>query len=74
MYLSEPGNFKLALQYTGLSEDELLSLVGRFKPDHHSWPGQPRGQLIVSWDGNVRIVHHYTKQTLFKTESEHIYV
>lgn len=65
MYLSDQTNLKEILNIIGLALDELEHVVGRFKPDHHAWPNQLKGQLIERADGTIVIVHHFTKKELW---------
>lgn len=65
-YLSDPKQVDCVLSATGLSIDELESIVGRFKEDHWRWPNQLKGEVIFYVDGTVRIRHHFTKKTMWK--------
>lgn len=68
MYLSDQKNLDYVLTATGLSLDELELVVGRFRKDHHAWPNKFKGQLIETWSGNIKIVHHFTKKTLWSSK------
>lgn len=65
LYLSDDKNLKYVLKTTELSLDEIESIVGRFKKDHHSWPGKLKGLFIENWEGDMKIVHHFTKKVLW---------
>jgi hypothetical protein len=67
MYLSDPKNVKKALKLLEISLDELESVVGRFKPDHHNWPNQLKGELVIV-KNKARIRHHFTKKKLFESD------
>lgn len=67
MYLSDKNNLQYVLNATGLALDELESIVGRFRADHHAWPNQLKGEFIEDWEGNMKIVHHFTKKVLWKS-------
>lgn len=64
-YLSEPGNLELAISATGLAEDEIVGLVGKFKNNHHRWPGQLKGEVVVGLKA-IQIRHHFTKKVLWE--------
>jgi len=67
-YLSDEANIPRALELTGLSFDELYSIVGRF--GKNSWrAGQMRGEVVVYSDGRVRIRHHFNKKKLWESKS-----
>jgi hypothetical protein len=66
-YLSDENNVPLALEYTDLSEDELLHIVGRFA-SHSSRKGQLRGEVVMFMNGNIKIRHHFTKKILWSKE------
>lgn len=69
MYLSDENNLKYVLKATNLSISELLCIVGRFKPDHHAWPNKLKGEYIEDWNGNKKIVHHFTQKVLWKEKN-----
>ncbi len=69
LYLSDPKNIETALELTELAQDELEYLVGRFKPDHHRWPGQLKGEVVVGIK-SIKIRHHFTKKTLWERQYE----
>jgi hypothetical protein len=66
MYLSDDNNIKYILNTTGLSLNELEQIVGRFHADHHAWPKKLKGEFIETWDGDFKIVHHFTKKVLWR--------
>lgn len=68
MYLSDEKNISYITDQTGLSLKELESLVGRFKKDHHSWPNKLKGLYLETWDGEKRIVHHFTQKLLWSSK------
>lgn len=65
MYLSDDKNLHHVLESTGLSLDELESLVGRFPKDHHAWPDRLKGKYVESWGGDKKIVHHFTRKVIW---------
>lgn len=65
-YLSEPNNLDLAVDLTGLSEDEIVDVVGKFAKHSHR-AGQVRGELIEFVDGTVKLRHHFTKKILWRS-------
>jgi hypothetical protein len=67
IYLSDPSVVDEALSVTGLALDELEYIVGRFRDDHHRWPGQLKGKLVFLKDGTPRIKHHFTNKVLWET-------
>jgi hypothetical protein len=69
MYLSDDRNLQYVLNATSLSKDELETIVGKFKSNHHAWPNKFKGEYIEDWDGNKKIVHHFTKRILWKEEN-----
>ena len=58
-------NVDKALRDTDLSMDELVSIVGRFRP-HSRRAGSLRGEIIKLIDGTVIIRHHFTKKELWR--------
>ena len=66
MYLSDKANHEYVLNATGLSLDELEQIVGRFPADHHAWPNELKGEFVETWDGEIKIVHHFTKKVLWR--------
>ena len=68
-YLSDEKNVKKVLRLTGLAEDELESIVGRFKSDHWRWPNQMKGEVVVKLTGEVKIRHHFTKKVIWSGET-----
>lgn len=68
MYLTCDNNVKYVLKTTGLSLDELESIVGRFRKDHYKWAGKLKGMFKEDWDGNMKIVHHFTQKTLWESK------
>lgn len=52
---------------TGLAQDELESIVGRFH-DKHERVGHLKGEIIVYSDGSIKIRHHFTKKILWESE------
>lgn len=73
IYLSEEGALKYAEDVTELSKNEVEDVVGRFKASHSSFPQKLRGQLYIYSDGSSRIVHHFTKKTLWTNVGEERY-
>jgi hypothetical protein len=67
-YLTEDGAVERLWELTELAIDEIEDIVGRFKSNHWRWPNELKGQVIVSSAGNVKIVHHFTKQTLWSND------
>lgn len=65
MYLSEEKNLPYIIESTGLTLDELESIVGKFPDDHHAWPGKLKGEYVENWDGEKKIVHHFTKKVIW---------
>jgi hypothetical protein len=64
-YLSDEANIPRALELTGLSMDEIETIVGRFA--NHSWrKGLLRGEVVVYQD-RVVIRHHFTKKKLWES-------
>jgi hypothetical protein len=66
-YLTEPGAVEDLLSKTSLSHDEVESIVGRFKKDHWQFPSLLKGEVMIRYDGEVAIRHHFTKQIIWKT-------
>lgn len=66
IYLSDDTQLETVMELTGLSLDELESLVGRFNKGSVR-AGQLRGELVTYIDDTVEIRHHFTKKTLYKT-------
>jgi len=64
-YLSDETLIPKALKLTGLSFDELETMVGRFRKTSCR-SGQLRGELVVTIDGNVIIRHHFTKRKIWE--------
>lgn len=69
MYLSDEDNLKYVIESTGLSLDEIESIVGRFPKDHHAWPNKLKGEYVENWDGDKKIVHHFTKKIIWSDSS-----
>lgn len=67
-YLSEDGNLERLVELTNLAEDEILSLVGRFRKDHWRFAGKIKGEVLVGFDGTIKIRHHFTKKILWSNE------
>lgn len=66
MYLTEDSNLEYVLDKTGLSLAELEEIVGRFDEKHHAWPNKLKGEYVENWDGEIKIIHHFTKKTLWE--------
>lgn len=66
MYLSDENNLEYVLNATGLSLDELEQIVGRFRADHHAWPNKLKGEFVENWEGDLKIVHHFSKKVLWR--------
>jgi hypothetical protein len=62
-YLSDPNNLKKALKVTGLSEDELEYIVGRFTKASR-WADQLKGEVVVFSSGECLIRDHFNKKGL----------
>lgn len=67
-YLSEPGKIENLLNYCDLSEDEVESIVGRFKNDHYRFAGCLKGEVFLGLDGTVEIRHHFKKKLLWSNK------
>jgi hypothetical protein len=68
-YLSNDSNIPRALELTGLSMDELETIVGRFAA--HSWrSGLLRGEVVV-YEDKIVIRHHFTKKRLWECVYEY---
>jgi hypothetical protein len=65
-YLSDPKNLEKALKITGLAEDELEYIVGRFTKASR-WAGQLKGEVVVFVDGECLIRDHFTKNELWRS-------
>ena len=66
-YLSEEDDLNRTISLTGLSEDEIESIVGRFsKISHRS--GKLRGKVEELIDGSVVIHHHFNRKVLWRSE------
>lgn len=68
MYLSDDKNLNYVLKNTDLTLSEIELIVGRFKTDHHSWANKLKGLYLEDWDGNKRIVHHFTRKVLWSNK------
>jgi hypothetical protein len=66
-YLSEPGNLERACEMCELTPLEIEEIVGRFKQSHWRFGGLLRGQVQVMLNGNIRIIHHFTKRVLWNS-------
>lgn len=66
-YLTDPEGLPALVQITDLAEDEVESIVGRFRKNHWRFPGMLRGQVRVGVAGEVKIVHHFTKKVLWRS-------
>lgn len=66
-YLSEDPCPVVVKKDTGLDLKEVEEIVGRFNKSSKR-AGKLRGEVLVYINGNVEIVHHFTKQVLFKKE------
>lgn len=66
-YLSDPNNLELAMEMTGLAEDELEEVVGRFTKNSCR-AGQLRGEVVRYYDGKVAIRHHFHKNRILWRE------
>ena len=65
LYINEQQDY--AQEVTGLSVDELESLVGRYRP-YSIRASQLRGELVIYIDNSVRIRHAFTKKVLWTGE------
>lgn len=63
-YLSDASNLKKALHITGLCEDELEYVVGRFTK-MSKWAGQLKGEVVVFSSGECLIRDHFSKKELW---------
>lgn len=59
-YLSNDNNLELTKELTGLSEDEILELTGRFAKHSHR-AGNIRGELVKYIDGKIVIRDGFKK-------------
>jgi hypothetical protein len=66
-YLSEEDNIDKAIELTGLDQDEILELVGRFTKQSHR-AGKVRGELIELADGTIKLRHHFTKKVIWENK------
>lgn len=66
-YLTESGSLPALIDLTDLCEDEIEEIVGRFKNDHWRFPGHLKGEVIVKFDGEVMIRHHFHKKVLWSS-------
>lgn len=67
-YLSEDENIGRACELTGLSLDELETIVGRFTK-RSSRAGKLKGEVLKMVDGSVVIRNHFSKKKIWKTDS-----
>jgi hypothetical protein len=65
LYINEQQDYVQSV--TGLSLDELESIVGRYRP-YSIRAKQLRGELIICIDNTVRIRHAFTKKVLWTGE------
>lgn len=66
-YFTDDKNTKTFLKLTGLAEDELEHVVGRFRKDHYRFAGQLKGYYLEKGD-QLEIRHHFTKKLIAKFE------
>jgi hypothetical protein len=65
LYINEQQDYVQSV--TGLSLDELESIVGRYRP-YSIRASQLRGELVICLDNTVRIRHAFTKKVLWTGE------
>lgn len=65
-YLSEDQNLDVLTKITELSTDEIEEIVGRFNQTSLR-AGKLKGEVLVGFDGQVEIRHHFTKKTLWRS-------
>lgn len=63
-YLSTKGALQRACDLTGLDEDEIEQIVGRFRANTRRF-GALRGEVCTLWTGEILIRHHFTKKVLW---------
>ena len=66
-YLSDDRKLLRTQDLTGLSFDEIIEIVGRFKMEHMR-AKMPKGKCVIMADGSVQLQHHYTSRVLWKGE------
>jgi len=66
-YLSDLDTIQKACKLTGLAEDEIEHVVGRFAT-HSARAGQLKGEVVIT-DTDIRIRHHFTKKSVMVTKS-----
>lgn len=66
-YLSDENDLTRATNLTGLSEDEIEAIVGRFSKIS-ARAGKLRGKVEELLDGRVLIRHHFNKKVLWVNE------
>jgi hypothetical protein len=71
-YLSSLPNVDKALKLTGLSLDEIETVVGRFRKDHYRFAGLMKGEVIKMVDGSVKLRHHFTKKVIWSNENKYL--
>jgi hypothetical protein len=64
-YLSNHDGANKLTNLTDLSLNEIESIVGRFKESHKK-AGKLKGEVVVYFDGLIRIRHHFTKKVLWE--------
>jgi hypothetical protein len=68
-YLSDEANVARAQDITGMSENEIVSLVGRFGKNSQR-AGLVRGEAVLFDDGTGVIRHHFTKKIITRFDYE----
>ena len=75
-YLSDDNNVAFLADMLELSQDEIESMVGRFRDDHYRFAGQLKGEVVQYADGKIVIRHHFTKkkiETFFTKEKDNVW-
>ena len=68
-YLSEEGNAEKLSSMAELAMDEIENIVGRFDGRSHR-SGKLKGEVLVGFNGEIIIRHHFNKKTLWEGQSE----
>lgn len=67
-YLSDDEGAHTAMELTEMSVDELECVVGRFRDDHHRFPGRLKGKVVVKSTGQVQLRHHFNNKLLWESD------
>lgn len=69
-YLSDEKNIPKAMDITGLSFDEIESIVGGYFRSNSQWAGKLRGKIVKHFDNKIEIRTSFGNKLLWSSKDE----